>query len=71
MTDTETKLPFGILDGKKVALDETVWQLPERDRARIIVQEVDQETGETREIRPFRFIGGRGRILDDRTFMSE
>lgn len=67
----ETELPFGILDGKKITLDERVMELPEEDRARIVVQQVDSVTGETREIRPFRFIGGQGRILDDKTFMSE
>jgi hypothetical protein len=56
---------------KEVELDESVWDLPEEDRVRITVQEYDVETRKFRTVRPFRFCGGQGRILDDKTFMSE
>lgn len=62
--------PFGILDGQKVKLDESVWDLPEEDRARIIVQRVDDD-GNTYEVRPFRFIGGNAVALDERTVLVE
>jgi hypothetical protein len=61
---------FGILDGKRVPLDESIWDLPEKDRVRIVVMEVDEE-GNAYETRPFRFVVTRGRSLDEETFLIE
>ena len=63
-----TTKPFGILDGKKIDLEKEVWELPEEDRVRVVVQEV-QPDGTIQESRPFRFIGTQGAPLDDKTMI--